>query len=543
MNTFIELRDIMRCLALSLFVLGCSSDNRAAEENDGGTDSDTDTDTDSDSDTDTDFVPDPETCYEAEYNHTYVGCDFWPTVLPNVVGTWFDYAVVVSNAGSNTAEITIEFAGNVIDSGEIPPGKLQKFFLPWVDDLKHWTALCDTGTPQPGELTSKRTPDSAYHLTSTYPVTVSQFNPIEYGPQGGPEGKDWSGCTCMFGCNSYSNDASLLLPSTAATGNYGNYRITAPAGQNSTDVHQPGYISITGFEDDTQVTMMVGGMGAVTGGDDIPSASAGGIFDFPIDRGEVVRIVGTNTTDLSGSVLNADKPIGVISGAPCMYMPDEYGACDHLEESVMPAETLGTRYLVAVPTNARGNPIGHVVRLVGNVSGTQLTYSGTAPAGAPSVINSGQVYDLGNVGSDFEVSSDEPFAVMSFLLGSTLSDPGHLLDYRGDPAQTNVQPVEQYRKKYIFLAPDDYDFSFIDVIAPDGASITLDGATVSEAATPISNGFGVLRIELGPGEEGAHVLESDEPVGLQVMGYGFATSYHYPGGLNLLQISDAPIIE
>ena len=36
---------------------------------------------------------------------------------------------------------------------------------------------------------------------------------------------------------------------------------------------------------------------------------------------------------------------------------------------------------------------------------------------------------------------------------------------------------------------------------------------------------------------GAHVLVSDKEVGLQVIGYGFATSYQYPGGLNLKGIA------
>jgi hypothetical protein len=214
-----------------------------------------------------------------------------------------------------------------------------------------------------------------------------------------------------------------------------------------------------------------------------------------------------------------------------------------MEESVLPAETLGRRYYVAVPTNPRGVPIGHVVRLYGNVDGTTLTYAPSAPAGAPSTINAGQVVDLGNVGQSFRVEGSEPFAVTSFLLGSGLSDPGHLLDYNGDPAQSNVQSTEQFRRKYVFLAPDDYSFSFADMVAPTGASCQLDGAAVVGDTEAIgSTGYHVVRMQLSYENGGAHVLECDEPVALQVMGYGFATSYNYPGGVNLAQISDPPII-
>ncbi|MBI5490384.1 MAG: IgGFc-binding protein [Deltaproteobacteria bacterium] len=486
-------------------------------------------------------LDDPVSCAEAAEAHMYVGCDFWPTVLPNVVGKHFDYAVVVSNAGAVPAAVTIERGGEVAAEGEVPAMGLTKFFLPWVDELKHWTGMCDTDMVPTPDFASTRVPDGAYHLTSSVPVTVFQFNPLEYGPEGGPEGKDWEPCRgCLFGCHSYTNDASLLLPATSATGNY---RIMAPAGQDTEDVHQPGYFAVTGTADGTTVRAQLGRGGAVTGGADIPAAGPGDVFEFALGRGEVVVIVGTNTTDLSGTVLNADRPILVLSGAPCIYMPDSCGACDHLEESVFPAETLGRRYVVTVPTNPRGVPIGHVVRLYGNVDGTTLEYPAGVPDGAPATLDAGQVADLGVVRVDFEVSSpDHEFGVTSFQLGSCMADPGHFTDSRGDPAQSNVQAVEQYRKKYVFLAPDDYDFSFADIVLPDFATVLLDGNVPREAPLPIGDGFGVVRVPLERYFGGAHVLEADEPVGLQVMGYGFATSYQYPGGLNLLRIAEPPII-
>jgi len=49
----------------------------------------------------------------------------------------------------------------------------------------------------------------------------------------------------------------------------------------------------------------------------------------------------------------------------------------------------------------------------------------------------------------------------------------------------------------------------------------------------------VQRIQLF-NEDGAHVLTASAPVGLQVLGYGSYTSYQYPGGLNLKQISAPP---
>jgi hypothetical protein len=183
-----------------------------------------------------------------------------------------------------------------------------------------------------------------------------------------------------------------------------------------------------------------------------------------------------------------------------------------------------------------------VVRLYGNVDGTTLSYPAGTPDGAPVRLQAGEVRDLGVVRQDFVVTGDQPFAVTSFQLGSCMADPGHFTDYRGDPAQSNVQAVEQYRPKYVFLAPDDYDFSFADIVMPDGAFVRVDGLTVSDAPLAIGDGFSVLRVPLERYYGGAHVLEADVPVGLQVMGYGFATSYQVPGGLNLLRIAEPPVI-
>lgn len=489
------------------------------------------------------FVPDPTTCAEAAESHSYVGCDFWPTVTPNVVGKHFDYAIVISNAGDEPAGVVITRGSTEIARATIAPRTLQKFFVPWVDALKHFLGNCDTDPTPPfsARLESRHVVDGAYHVETTRPVTVFQFNPIEYGPRGGPPGRNWQACMtgCLFGCKSYSNDASLLMPSTSLTGNY---RIMGPAGQNTMDVHQPGYITVTGLRDRTSVRFRLSATAFLTGAGSIPSARPGDTVDFMINRGEVVLLVGTNTGDLSGSQLYADQPVQVISGAPCLYMPDDRGACDHLEETIPPAETLGTHYFVTVPTNPRGRPISHVVRLYGNHDETNLEYPNGRPMGAPGSLQAGQVVDLGLVASNFEVRGSYEFGVTSFLPGGTLLDPGHLLDGLGDPAQTNAQPVEQYRKRYVFLSPDDYDVSYADVIAPMGATLTLDGMPVTATPTSIGSNYNLIRILLNNAMGGAHQLESTLPVGLQIVGYGFATSYSYPGGLNLLRVAPPPPI-
>jgi hypothetical protein len=326
------------------------------------------------------------------------------------------------------------------------------------------------------------------------------------------------------------------LPSTVLTGNY---RITGMRGWEYGMV--PPYFTVTGTEDGTLVTVKVGNSGQVTAGNGVSVTGGNGVLELPLQRGEVVQVVATPTTDLSGSLVQATKPVQVIAGMACVYLPFANKACDHIEESVFPAETLGKRYFVTRPTGPNADAPGHIVRIYGNVNGTKLTYSPVKPPNAPDTLQAGDVFDLAIVTQDFEVSGDHEFAVASFQLGATIVDPNTPYNLqKGDPAQSSITAVEQYRKKYVFLAPDDYDVSFVDIVLPDGAKLELDGVSLTVSTTPIASGFSVARVPLGSGQNGNHVLESDEPVGIQVMGYGWQTSYQYPGGSNLLSIAPPP---
>ena len=500
---------------------------------------------------------DPRTCSEAAEYKSYVGCDYWPTITSNVVWSIFDFAVVVANAGTDDADVTVDGPAGYHSQVTVAPGGLQKIYLPWVKELKGPEP--GTGTfdncplvPKPAEQASVMVKNGAYHVVSTRPVTVYQFNALEYAPKGGPAGKDWSACPgyqyCTSqlgpaGCFSFSNDASLLLPSTAMTGNYrvtGVHSFESPSfgGVNGD------FVTITATADGTLVDLKLGPKASVVKGGIFPALKPNDTFTFTFEHaGDVVQIFGPaiGTNDLSGTLVKADKPVQVIAGEPCLFNPVDHFACDHVEQSVFPAETLGKSYVVTVPTSPAGKPIGHIVLVYGNIDGTKLTYGGTRPSTAPSTIDAGQVIDLGMVTADFVLGGDQPFAVASFSLAGELVDPDTKKEERrGDPSLSSMVATEQYRSKYIFLAPDDYDVSYADVVVPTGASMMLDGAPLTAPATPIDTVWSVMRVKLDAGRGGAHVLTSTLPVGLQVMGYGKFTSYQYPGGLDLKRIAPPP---
>jgi hypothetical protein len=501
---------------------------------------------------------DPTTCAEAESSHSYIGCDYWPTVTANVAWSIFDFAAVVANAGANTANITVTGPGNVNQTATVAPGSLAKIYLPWVKPLKGADMdSCGAATAMPASILAY---SSAYHLVSSVPVTVYQFSALEYSDQGGPTGKDWSTCpgtttACPateggndqpIGCYSYTNDASLLLPSTAMTGNY---RVTGHGGWGPASIGA--VVAITATANGTTVNMKVSSTGQVIAGGGITATGAGGTLTLNMNAGDVAELVGgpTDAIDLSGSLIQATKPVQVITGLPCLDVPDTAEACDHVEESNFPAETLGDDYIVARPTGPKANAVGQVVRIYGNVDNTTLTYEPSAPAACPTTINAGQVATCGVVAQDFEVKGSGcasppcSFAVGIFTQGASVVDPTtQPPNQQGDPDQSLPAAVKQYRTKYVFLAPTDYEDNYAVVIAPTGTSVTLDGAPVTATPTAIgTTGFGILRLTLQAGNNaGAHVLTASNPVGLQVMGYGSYTSYMYPGGLDLAFIAPPP---
>ncbi len=496
---------------------------------------------------------DPVDCEEAKTSKSYVGCDYWPTVVPNAVWSIFDYAVVVANTGAKDAVVTVTGPNAVSKQVNVPTGELRKVYLPWVPALKGPDVdACGAPTALKESVVQS---GGAYHLVSSSPVIVYQFSALQYKGEGagGPDGnpKDWSACpgkTCGDGpvpCFSYSNDASLLLPSTAMTSNYRvtSFKGRAPAGLPPL-FSIPGVASaltVTATAPSTQVTLTLSSTATVvatgSGGGNIPATASGKVNITLANPGDVAMFVSGEGKDFSGSLVQSDKPVQVISSIPCVNIPDGSAACDHIEETVLPAETLGKHYVVVNPTGPKGTPVGQWVRFVGNQDGTTLTYKPVKPSKCPGSLNAGQTVDCEVLDVSFEVTGDKEFGVSTFLLGATVYK-----DTKGDPSQTNVAGVEQFRTKYVFLAPDDYPVLYADITAEEDAAIELDGKPLGGQWTKVASGpYGVLRADLTKsGQAGAHTLTAKKPVGVQVIGFGDNTSFQYPAGLNLSLIAPPP---
>jgi len=409
-------------------------------------------------------------------------------------------------------------------------------------------------------------PGGGYHLVSSVPVTVWQFSPLDYQqPAANCPGIPSNATVCL----SVSNDASLLLPTTAMTGNYRLFgRSARLEGGGELWTSSQGAFAITATANDTVVKVQLTaqrkaevGTGAKIGaatlaaGTGVTAAMPGETVSYTMQAGDVVELTGTWAPyepephgDLSGSVLNANHPVQVIALNPLLSgVPTAAdGYPDHIEETVLPAEVIGNSYVVAAPTGPDAGVPGHMVRFYGNVDGTTLSYPDGAPAGAPTTLAAGEVQEIGPITDAFVVNSDKPFAIASIMLGATKQDPNSALDIRrGDPSLTMEVTPQQFRKQYSFLAPPSYLQNYADILLPMGVTATLDGKPLTGAPKPIGSGaWSIIREPLMAGDKnGAHRLEATGKVGLQVMGFGLATSYYYPGGLDLTLISVPPVID
>ncbi len=480
-------------------------------------------------------------CSPSELGPSYVGCEYWPTVTWNgVLEEWFDFAAAVANATNNVAHVTVTRGDQDITTAEIAPGALEIIRLPWVLDLKGVEAGSGVFVSLPGQ--NVRSNQGAYRLRSDSPVTVYQFNALQYRNDAAPVAQTCENthecCPDSFGnggCFSFSNDASLLLPTTALTPNYsvGGYRGASYLLSAMFD-----FAAITATEDDTQVSLRP--TSTTNGGGGLSALGPGMVGSFTLNRGDVLEILSTGVS-LSGTAVwsEDDKPFQILSGMPAVNIPDYVKATDHVEEVVLPAEALGRDYLVSAPTTPLGKRI-HTVRIQPSRNPVTLRFD---PPGIQESVTV-QPYDaleIAGVDQDFRVWGDGPFAVGQFMHGGGLGPQQEGAAGAGDPSQSVAVPTAQFRTEYVFLAPNDYDENYVNIAAPGDGHVVLDGVPIADSEyEPVGkSNFRVARHALDRKE--FHVASADKPFGIVVYGYGSYTSYMYPGGLDVKRFSPPPI--
>ncbi|MBL9102577.1 MAG: IgGFc-binding protein [Myxococcales bacterium] len=421
---------------------------------------------------------------------SYIGCEYYPVVTAQLDNFIADnpFAVAVANTAGTTASVTVTRDGAVVATVDVPADSVELIELPWVDELVL------------GQGPSVIAPGGAYRLRSTRPVTVYQYNPLDAG---------------------ITNDASLLLPVNTWTGNY------VVASWQYWDLGDAGIYSVTASQDDTTVTVTPPGGGTPTqAGDGIDAMGHGEVV---LDAGDVLQVFVAPGGDSTGALVTADRPVQVLGGHECTEVPIGPNACDHLEESMFPVEALAREYFVVPPAQAPPNDAlakAVVVRVIASEPDTTLMFE---PDQAVNKVlaDAGDFVEIPTTTTRFVVRADKKILVAEYMVGQQAgygaSDPDMLL----------VVPSEQFRSDYLFYAETGWLANYVDIVAPAGASVQVDGAPASGFVAIGDTGYGHTHVKLSNAGNGVHTVTSDQRVGISVYGVQNFGSYWYPGGLDL----------
>ena len=261
-------------------------------------------------------------------------------------------------------------------------------------------------------------------------------------------------------------------------------------------------------------------------------------FTVTLNRGEGVQfrseLIG-GAGDLSGTIIESNRPIGMINGLDCVNIGGQ-GFCDHVFEVAQPVQTWGTEVLVA---NLPLRDGGSIYRIVASQDETVVSQDG----GVLTTLNRGQYYTTPALPGSHQFSADKPIFVTQWMTGQPSGGTG-------DPAFGNVIPFAQFLPAYTFstVGGDQFAQNFVTIIAEDSdvGTLTLDGVPVlATEFTPIG-GTGYSSAVL-PLESGAHTTASTGVHGITVEGYDSFDSYLYPGGalfefINSAGDDNAPVV-
>lgn len=537
-------------------------------------------------------------CGIAEANNSYIGCEYWAVELENHllndgeevplppekrppfaivlsnpsetfdarITVYSDDGVIAEAIGSREVGTDILLPGTdlvTVESEVIDPFGRQAFTIDGpVNDIvlprgSLMTLIMPFREIPFGESSITKT---AFRVVSTEPVVAYQFNPL----------------CCNY---NFTNDASLLLPTSALTGNYMFMSYAVFAGTPSARLADPfsATLTVIATEPDTTVNVDLNNSGGRPFEDllypasgRLQNPSSTGRVSVTLQPHEVLNLGGRGVSpvaDLTGSRITSDKPVSVFGGHTCAFVPFSSPACDHLESQLFPIETWGQRFIASPlklrkdendpPTRTREGTYWKFVAYEDDTvidTGIDIGLMNVLPPADEGVVpcndfsddpssgtftlDGGQSCEFGTT-ELFVTEADKPIMIGAFLSGqNSVREDAEFGDRAGDPSFFLVPPEEQYRTDYSFLTPATYFQSFVTVLIRPGFNVTLDGEEIDLATTDyvVDEDANIARAHIEV-SEGPHRIEAPIPFGIIVYGYDDFVSYAYTGGLDLTKLN------
>ncbi len=512
-------------------------------------------------------------CQMAAAQATSVGCDYYAVDMDGLFAADNGcFVTFVANTSSLAAGLQVTFGDKVLDLSQfakvpegagmsltyapydpvagIAPGSVAILFLAGhyaMDPNDKPTPTSPVKCPVPAAI-----PDgaqlhgtgrsAAFHIQSTEPVVVYQMLP--YG----------AGAAAVTG-------ASLLIPTNAwgktyvAVDAYGDPQHAGTSGPS---------MSLVAMEDGTNVTITPNA--TIAAGSGVTGAVAGTATTYPMKQGEVLQI--TQSAELTGSPIQADKPIGLWAGHQCADTPADVQYCDHDEQQIPAVHALASEYVAVSYRQRTTHPENPPWRILGIADGTQLSYD--PDVGGPATLDLGEVVEF-STATPFVVKSQDashPFLLLAYMTGADSVSTSSADQGYGDPDIVRVVPPAQFLDRYVFFTDPTYPETNLVVVRTKGpqgfADVTLDCAGALGGWTPVgSDGkYEMTRTDLvrhdfqpqGNCNNGRHEMTSMAPFGVWVWawggpetqggqclpgspGFSCYVSYGYPAGEGLADVN------
>ena len=173
--------------------------------------------------------------------------------------------------------------------------------------------------------------------------------------------------------------------------------------------------------------------------------------------------------DLTGTIIESDKPISVFVGHECGQIPEAVSACDHLVEQIPPSATWGTRFFT-VPLDIRESGERYRIGTVtddNQVTITCTTEGQTTPRlqmieTIQSKRGKKQYVEFDTIGSNVDgvsldyrrdfccIETTKPAIVMMYSKGHSVDEITlqRTTGSQGDPFMLLVPPTSQYSNDY-----------------------------------------------------------------------------------------------
>jgi hypothetical protein len=425
-----------------------------------------------------------ELCLAAQDTPSSVGCSFFANKMDNFNDGQADSLIVGNTHPTKTATVQLYFVPNGQNAEQAQGGAVQV-----MPGKTHTFQLNNAAIDKKSELRT----GGVYRVNSNIPIVAYQHSPL--GAQA-------------------TNDASMLLPEYALRRDY--VISSWKDGHNA----YPSYFTIIGVENATTVKWTP--PQATVAGAGVPAVAANATGQVALNRYSTLQVRAPNGGDLSGTIIESDKPIWVVGAVECVNVPTvNVTFCDHIEEQQLPLDYWGKTY-VGAHSPKRGNE-KHYWRVFGGENGVTVTTEPAQP-GTPFMVNKGQFKDLTIANNtSFIFNCSGPCMPVQYLEGQ---DGGA---GTGDPAMYQMIPVEQFLDRYAFATGTGYTSDYVQVIRTKGGPDVLVDGVVVGGYYSVGN-YDVSDWKIAPG---GHFAESAMPFGIVSVGYTGVTSYAYPGGMRL----------